>query len=409
MNIKRTLLEEFPPAPIDPNEIICVKCIGDVVLKRLMNGRSKEICSVCGSGENFCVDAYFLAKISQDVIRKNFKICTKVPSENNFHLREIVSKVIQIKDERFSQIVASYLETSEGNSKGDQFFCKSYSYSALTLPFKSKRKEQDYLQEQWDAIALSLTHRQRYFNDEAARYFELLFDEAVKTEHKGLFKVALATVTILKAGFIFYRARKVENQADKGEMQKFPDRALGAPPKERAAHNRMNSSGVPLFYAASDRNTSIAEVRPSIGDEVAICQFQSERALKFFDFCGLNMHRSHPLLSYFIDDYAERKDRRNFLAYLHETIAHPVTSEPSRYIVTQAMAEYLRYKHKENFDGIIFKSVQHSGGINYVIFDESRSHKDVTKLNWQPSFAVKAKGKTEIVTISKIQYSGNWI
>ena len=41
------------------------------------------------------------------------------------------------------------------------------------------------------------------------------------------------------------------------------------------------------------------------------------------------------------------------------------------YLITQTMVEYLAHVHKQPFDGVLFKSVQRSGGANIVIFPQA--------------------------------------
>jgi hypothetical protein len=46
----------------------------------------------------------------------------------------------------------------------------------------------------------------------------------------------------------------------------------------------MNVDYIPAFYGAFSEATAIAEMRPSIGDQVAIGEFALQKKIKVFDF-----------------------------------------------------------------------------------------------------------------------------
>lgn len=162
---------------------------------------------------------------------------------------------------------------------------------------------------------------------------------------------------------------------------------LGAPPKERAANNRMSAAGVPLLYVSADRPTCIAEIRPSIGDTVAVGKFISTAALKFFDFNALSRRFEHEPLSFYDSEYQKRDHHRALLRYLHEEIARPVRSSDIDYVMTQALAEYIRDHKPGEYDGISFRSVQREGGVNFVLFDNSENSA-LSDPSWRPTFSL---------------------
>ncbi|WP_369944454.1 RES family NAD+ phosphorylase [Xanthomonas medicagonis] len=73
------------------------------------------------------------------------------------------------------------------------------------------------------------------------------------------------------------------------------------------------------------------------------------------------------------------------LEYLHEEIARPVRLNETDYVVTQALADFIRYEKRLAFDGIAFRSVQREGGTNYVLFDRGVSDAIIAP-DWRPTF-----------------------
>jgi RES domain len=137
---------------------------------------------------------------------------------------------------------------------------------------------------------------------------------------------------------------------------------------------------------SDDVKTCIDEVRPSIGDQVVVGQFTSTERMRFFDFTALDTLEHEPI-SIFSPLHEKRTNRRQLLRLLHDLIARPVRATDTDYVMTQALAEYIRYCQYE-FDGIAFRSVQRSGGgINYVLFDKS-SPNGLQSPDWKPEFSL---------------------
>jgi RES domain len=125
---------------------------------------------------------------------------------------------------------------------------------------------------------------------------------------------------------------------------------LGAPPREITPSGRMNVEFIPALYAAFSEYAAVAEIRPGIGDEVAIGEFLVRREIKVFDFTVFSK--------------AEESDRKqsyehtrfDFITQLEDEISKPISTSARRreYIPTQIVAEYL----KEYFDcdAVIYKS-----------------------------------------------------
>src|SRR5262249_37666705 len=147
---------------------------------------------------------------------------------------------------------------------------------------------------------------------------------------------------------------------------KNPAAELSAPPKERARAGRMNVEYIPAFYGAFSEATAIAEMRPSIGDQIAIGEFSLQKPIKVFDFTIFSRVKSER----WKEAYAHT--RYDFLTQMENEISKPILpfEKQREYIATQIVAEYLR----EYFecDAVIFRSSMHKGeqsdNRNVVIF-----------------------------------------
>jgi hypothetical protein len=134
----------------------------------------------------------------------------------------------------------------------------------------------------------------------------------------------------------------------------------------------MNARGISVFYGANDPIAAIAEVRPPVGSQVAVAQFEIIRKLRLLDLTALKDVR----VSGSIFDFgsAARLERAQFLRSLSGRITQPVMpdDEPFEYLATQAIADFLATESSLPVDGILFPSVQVAGNVlNVVLFHKS--------------------------------------
>jgi hypothetical protein len=108
----------------------------------------------------------------------------------------------------------------------------------------------------------------------------------------------------------------------------------------------------------------------------------------------------HAALSFFDPSYGKRSEHRMLLEYLHEEIARPVRLNDTDYVMTQALAEFIRYDEQWAFDGIAFRSVQREDGVNYVLFDRGPLEAMVAP-DWRPTFHLAIS--TEAVSMHVIE------
>ena len=391
------LLEE----EADESTFVCLECIGDSWLKRRPAKRAvPRPCAGCGTEVSEALMSKDIAKWIKPHLPNHFTIDDGLYPGYGMTLTEVVGLGIRCESPTVCSAVAEKLIDPDVDE--EQFYFHGHEYCQAFSRFESEEQERSWVEDEWSRIAAELMHGRRFFNPNASGFFEAVMAEAM---HAGSEESpdTSPVVKVIPERASFYRARIASTHAQIEEFQKDPPGKLGAPPKDRAANNRMSPAGVPLLYVADDPQTGLAEVRPSIGDKVVVGEFISRRPLEVFDFTALTDLR-HKELSWFEPLYRERTDRRLLLEYLHDLIARPVRANDTDYVMTQALAEYIRYYRKQRFDGISFRSVQREGGVNFVIFDRSTPEALQTP-GWLPKFDLDvSKEPLMIFEIERVQY-----
>lgn len=247
--------------------------------------------------------------------------------------------------------------------------------------YQKRDLEMEEVKNRWNHFVLDLKHHTRYFNEKAIEFFEKLFadltDVHVQTTGDTSFlqsqdasREANSVVRQYDPGSItIFRARKANTPAVQDRIIDFPEAELSNPPDDKASEGRMNPKGISYFYGAEDRETCVAELRPSISENVISAEFELIESVRLLDFTLLSRSHHQSSESMFDDDYLEVRVHRELLRQLHQLIAQPVLDgDEFEYLPTQAMSEYLARCSNPRIDGLIFESVQQEGGRNIVLF-----------------------------------------
>ncbi|MEX3632434.1 RES family NAD+ phosphorylase [Rothia sp. LK2492] len=165
----------------------------------------------------------------------------------------------------------------------------------------------------------------------------------------------------------YYRARIHDSE------ESFEPKDLGAPPREKAGHGRLNPAGIPYLYLASEKSTAIAEVRPHPGQKVVTASFQIDtvenEGLKIADlvqvaslFSPFDYLESTPIL--------RARDFQEMVREIADEFSRPVRPDaaPYRYVPTQYLCELLKRK---GFDGVAYSSAL-AEGHNLVLFEPEK-------------------------------------
>lgn len=140
-----------------------------------------------------------------------------------------------------------------------------------------------------------------------------------------------------------------------------PDRMK---PLSHVAHEgRVNPKGIPCLYAASNKETAMAEVRPWIGSHVSVSQLRTMRELTLIDFSQGHDSR----FNFFFEEPSPTVREQHIWEQVDRAFSTPVTSDPltAEYIPTQVISEFFK---KKGFDGVVYKS-QLGSGFNLALFD----------------------------------------
>lgn len=362
---------------------VCQDCLGDYMLKGLNGALQVErICGACGKSTRTALAPERIARFIRKHLPEHFCVDHGLHPGYELTLDDVVGSAIGCSSETVRRAISAHLEDADANE--EDFYWPGQEYCRAPSPFESEDHERWYAVGPWHHIADELVHGRRFFNDKVRSFFDWLIGEALEAEDPERVGIP-ALITTLDTGADLYRSRIASGEKEARTFAENPAIALGAAPKERAANNRMSPAGVPLLYVSREVDTCVAEVRPSIGDTVVVGRFQSTAPLKFFDFTMLGRRLQHAALSFFDPSYRKRSEHRLLLEYLHEEIARPVRLGDTDYVMTQALAEFIRYDKRWAFDGIAFRSVQREDGVNYVLFDRGPPEAMVAP-DWRPTF-----------------------
>lgn len=163
---------------------------------------------------------------------------------------------------------------------------------------------------------------------------------------------------------IFYRARIHKKDGQKG----YEKDKMGCPPKTSTTNGRANPEGIPFLYLSRDLHTTFYETRVTFLDEVSVGSFKTITGKKIVvdDFTN----EGSPFLN--MNNMLNYTKSRLLKKAISKDLSKPIRRYDSQleYIPTQFICEFIRYV--TGSDGIVFNSSLHKGGVNYVLFDESK-------------------------------------
>lgn len=262
----------------------------------------------------------------------------------------IATDILEILEERHSDFDAAAM--------GEETEFDSDSY------YEMKRTSDGEFVEEWRIFEQSLKTETRFFNKHAEGVLKSLFDGLA--EHKTFDgKLVVVEAGPGKEIASLYRGRVFQSEPALEEALKRPDIALGPPPPTSARAGRMNAHGIAVFYGALDPTVALAEIRPPVGSRVMVGKFTLLKPLRLLDVEALKSVFIKG--SIFDSGHIVRLARAKFLGRLSDRIARPVMpgDEPSDYLITQAIADYLATEAK--LDGLIYPSAQTGGACRNVV------------------------------------------
>lgn len=203
-------------------------------------------------------------------------------------------------------------------------------------------------QRRWVALKDELKYKNRFFPESAPNANEL-------AELLGLLVISQSDLPNS-----FFRARVQRGDVALGLED------LVAPPIGVAQAGRANPPGLSYLYVASDPETALAEVRPTVADVVVVAQFEAVRPFKLVD---LSDPRS--LISPFrlgLEALSNVRAEMAFLMMLSEDLTRPTPAHKAAYdyLATQYLCELIKCI---GYDGVRYRSSLNTGGHNFAFFD----------------------------------------
>lgn len=218
--------------------------------------------------------------------------------------------------------------------------------------------------DRWDALREELIQRNRYFPATE-------FDED-RLEHLLVYLIAdVVPATWFRARLLLDANRLTLN-------------GMGAPPPRLASSGRANPPGIPYLYLASNSTTAISEVRPLVGETVAVAKFRIDEGLKLIDLRSPR-ERISPFLLETEEEIGRMLGDIALLKRLGAELTRPVPRSGGGidYVPSQFVCEFAK---KCRYDGVIYSSSVASG-MNLALFSpatatakEPVAHFDVTEV-----------------------------
>ena len=372
---------------------VCHQCVGDSYLSALIvkDGIVGK-CSYCTDHEEACVsveeadhvegafDRHYQGTSDQPDMYESMMLRDKeIDYSWDRHGEPVIEVIEQAAgvEEEVAQDVLDVLSNRHGDwesaQMGEECEFDPDSY------YESKRPSSGEIAAEWYGLERSLKLQSRYFNPQADSLMKRLFDDLEKlvTDDGRSVIVEAGPDKAVKS---FNRARAFHHSHELDEAMIRPDLRLGPPPATRAKAGRMNAHGIAVFYGADDRDVALAEVRPPVGSRALIGEFELLRTVRLLDVPALEAVYFDG--SVFDPAYAEQRSLTRFLGRLSDRITIPVMpdDEPTEYLITQMIADYLARRPVPGLDGILFKSVQRPGDKRNVVLFHHASRVEAIEL-----------------------------
>lgn len=359
----------------DPEECairrICADCVGEPYLKREIKSKGKAfVCSYC-SGKRKTIQLDELCRYVNQAFEDHYE-----PAGYGYDgepkgegVVDVIQGAAGIDYDPACDLQA-VLEDQYG-PVGKDAVIEDNPYSEEVSYQERGISIYEYMEE-WDRFRKSLLTEARLFNGEAESILGRIFDgiEEYGARHGKQVFVDAGPGKRIKA---FFRARAFHSDEKLKAAIARPDVDLGPPPSQFAIAGRMNAHGIGVFYGATHCGVAIAEIRPPVGSRVLVGRFEIIRSLRLLDVGAMGAIRAKGSL--FDPEFVRELERAAFLGTLSQRITQPVMpdDEPSEYLVTQAIADYLATRTDPVLDGILYPSVQQNGNRkrNVVLFHKS--------------------------------------
>jgi hypothetical protein len=213
------------------------------------------------------------------------------------------------------------------------------------------------------------------FANRTRRRFRYLKDSETDEFLATLIETAAHRSSVFRKGEIVWRAQlgsgeaTEDRHADGSVTITFHplERGRMKPLVDAASEGRANPKGIPVLYVATDPETAMSEVRPSLASELSLAELEVSRDLNVLD-CSMHSSSRSPF------DYTGQSppppEEREQVVWgsINRALTQPVdlSDRLADYAPTQVLAEYFR---GAGYDGIRYQSGYGTRGHNIALFD----------------------------------------
>lgn len=297
---------------------VCHECVEDTYLKQIIqNDGSPILCSVCQSITNNAFTVDELGALIEPIMREHFSLGGQIKrfydddheawgqegDPMSYVVQEVLGQYFDFEDEIVDAVCDA--ENYWPGDGGDAFWDNTSNYVETRIQI-------GHYYEQWSNALSELKNSRRFFSPSALDLFNKLFDD-IDALKAWTGRKYLPVVRSLPLGTKFHRARIFNSHSALKDICADPFQHVGPPPHEHAQAGRMSTDGVVVFYGAREEDTALAELRPAIGNEIAVISVKTTRRLRLLDFSRLEKARTGKALSYFQPNFREEVEKQKFL------------------------------------------------------------------------------------------------
>lgn len=240
-------------------------------------------------------------------------------------------------------------------------------FEKLWTPWGANSDTED-LDYSWDQFAEVVKHRHRFIFQGASEPGSDLSQVHHFLQMVGTYlRNDLGLVRDIPAGSLLYRGRLAEDPRTIARTAE----GLGPPPREKAAAGRLSPAGIPMFYAAPDPQTAVAEIAGhGVHPYAVVGVFETLDSLHVIDF-SKTPKRPSPFDAERRHEYRMASFLKHFVSQATRAII-PDDRQHYEYVPTQIVTEYLRHISERPLDGIILPSAQTDSPTHAYFADADR-------------------------------------
>jgi len=338
---------------------ICINCFCDSEIRsRIKSYDSKGQCSICGCRDTYIYDTdtdEYLNGILDNIINLYVPVSSlevTPDAENCVYIKNELVENWNI----FNKLSATQVHTIIKALSKDLY---AETPELIDAPVVNQlTTDSDYLKANsllkeftWEQFVEALKHENRFHTNYVDTNILEIFCSFIRKSYK--------------AGEKFYRGRISSEEG-------YGCDNMGPPPKDKITEGRANSAGIQRLYLASDKETTIHEIRAGAFDYITIGCFELKKDITVVDLKMIN--QISPVIEGL--DVAQYYINREYLNKINEEMGKALrrSDSPLDYVPTQYIADFIQsimHDGEHEYAGIEYRSTLYNRGYNLAIFDSS--------------------------------------